>query len=592
MNELTAMSALPSSEPATHARLRRWVYFACGAWMLLAVLPYLPPLSPHRWPPMPRLIVISLVALGQAAILFTAARRRVLGRRLRQAIALLAVAMFLVAVSDTLVVLLHLNTRGPAFQGINDVLELVYNLLGLAALLWMPLAPLRRNGHWLVTLDIAIAVGGMAIVLFVTTTLPGVSVADPESRARIIQYAVITAGNLVALNLILVRGLARPVSLAVSFLAATVVIEIAYWVIVQLSLAKLITDSRPLDVIFAVDQVCYALAGLSFLTARVEPGRHPLTPAWMRELNPLPAVAIVAVGVMLTGRVLSGVSTGLGPGVIGLVLLSLLMVARVMLAARDRSHLVRLELETEQRLHADRVLAIRRLAGGIAHEFNNLMAVVIGNVELELSQVPPTHPSRPGLEDIRDAGQHAADLTVRLLAYAGASQSAREAVSMPELLTAMTARIRAAAGDRALVQFDLAPDVGQVSVERQLIEECVLHLVRNAGAAMPDGGGVLVRLRQKQVARNGLANAILPAPAGAYALLEVRDSGSGIEPADLQRIFDPFYTSDSPAVATGLGLAVVHGAIAAHGGGIAIESAPGAGTSIRLYIPVEPPRQQ
>ncbi|MFI5243864.1 MAG: nitrogen regulation protein NR(II) [Gemmatimonadales bacterium] len=576
------------SDPVAHAGLRRWVYSACGIWMLLAVLPYLPPLAPHRWPFAPRMIVISLVALGQTALLFAASRRRELGHRLRQAITLLAVAMFLVAVSDTLVVLLHLGTRGPAFQGVNDFLELVYNLLGLAALFWMPLAPLRRHGRWLVALDIAIAVGGMGIVLFVTTTLTGFSAADPGTRSRIIQYALITAGSLVALNLILVRGLARPVSLAVSFIAATVVIEIAYWVIVQLSLAKLVTDMRPLDVLFAVDQVCYAMAGLSFLTARVEPGRHALTPWWMRELNPLPVIAIVAVGVMLTVRTLGGTMSGLEPGVVGLVALSLLMEVRVLLGARDRWQLVRVELETEQRLHGDRVLAIRRLAGGIAHEFNNLMAVVIGNVDMEMRELPPTHASRRGLQDVRDAGQQAADLTARLLTYAGESQATRERVSMLELLNAMTARVQAAAGSHVTVRFDLASGVRDVRVERKLVEECVLHLVRNASAAMPDGGEVFIRLRQMKVARADLADAILPAPAGTYAVIEVRDRGTGVRPADLQRIFDPFYTSQSPAVATGLGLAVVHGAIASHAGGIAVESAPGAGTSVQLYIPVEP----
>ena len=110
----------------------------------------------------------------------------------------------------------------------------------------------------------------------------------------------------------------------------------------------------------------------------------------MRELNPLPALAIVAVGVMLTQRMLQGVVAGVAPGVIGLVALSLLMVVRVMLAARDRANLVRLELATERRLQADRVMAIRRLAGGIAHEFNNLMTVVVFNADDELHETTLT----------------------------------------------------------------------------------------------------------------------------------------------------------------------------------------------------------
>ena len=558
--------------------------------MVLAIMPYLPPLAPHRWSRSPRLVVISLVALAQAFLLLTAARRRELGRRLQQAIALLSVAMLLVAVSDMLVVLFNLGVTGPALQGINDILELVYSVLGIVALLWMPLAPLRRDGRWLVALDIAIAVGGMAIVLFVTTTMTGVAAAEPGAQSRIIQYTLVTTGTLVALNIILVRGLARPVSLAVLFLAATAVLEVAYWVIVQLSLAHVVTDMRALDVVFAVDQVCYALAGLSFLTAPVEPGRHPLLPAWMREVNPLPALAIVAVGVMLTQRILHGVAAGVAPGVVGLVALSLLMVVRVMLAARDRSLLVRLELETERRLQADRVMAIRRLAGGIAHEFNNLMTVVVFNADDELHGAALTEDSRQSLEEILDSGRRAADLTARLLTYSGESRGPRETVRLQDLLEAFAAQVRSAAGDRVKVHFDLVPSPHRVSVERPLIEQCVLNLVRNAAGAMPDGGDLRIRLSQREVGRNEMADAILPAATGTYAVIEVRDSGTGIEADRLQRIFDPFYTSQSMATASGLGLAMVHGAMASHGGGITISSALGDGTSIRLFFPLNDDR--
>lgn len=590
---MTALPAPPdalASERSPHLGVRRLVVGACAVWMVLAIMPYLPPIAPQRWPRSPRLVVISFVALAQAILLLAAARRLELGRRLRQAIALLAAAMFLVAVSDTLVVLFHLGVTGRALQGANDILELAYSVMGIVALLWMPLAPLRRDGRWLVTLDIAIAVGGMAIVLFVTTTMTGVAAAEPGAQSRIIQYGLITTGNLVALNIILVRGLARPVPLAVLFLAATAVIEIAYWVIVQMSLAKLITDGRSLDVVFALDQVCYALAGLSFLTAPVESGRRALLPDWMREVNPLPALAIVAVGVMLTHRMLQGVVAGVAPGVIGLVALSLLMVVRVMLAARDRAHLVRLELATVRRLQAERVLAIRRLAGGIAHEFNNLMTVVVFNADDELHQAALTAESRSKLEDIRDSGRRAADLTARLRTYAGESRGPRETLRLQDLLNAMDAQVRSVAGAKVHVNFDIATAVQRVSVERRLIEECVLNLVRNASAAMPDGGPLVIRLSEQDVGRRQMANAILPAAAGSYAVLEVRDSGTGIEPEKLQRIFDPFYTSQSMAVATGLGLAIVHGAMASLGGGITVTSTPGEGTAIHLFIPVHEER--
>jgi signal transduction histidine kinase len=480
-----------------------------------------------------------------------------------------------------------LQTSGRALQGINDFLELAYTLLGLAGLYWMPMAPLRGNGKWLVTLDVAVAVGGMAIVLFVTTTLVGVSAADAETRSRIVQYGIMTAGTLVALNLILVRGLARPVPAAVSFLAATAVIEVAYWVLVQLALGGIVTDKRYVDVLFGVDEVCYAMAGLSFLIAPVAEGRPALAPGWLRHFNPLPAIAVVAVGAMLTETVLTGSTTGLRTGVIGLVVLSLMLVLRAMLAARDRAHLVQLELETEQRLHAERVVAIRRFAGAIAHQYNNMMAVVLGNAEISLRQLPADHQLRESLEDIRATAHDAAEVTARLLAYAGESRASRQAMPVIDLLMALRPRVLVA-GSAVTVQFDFSRGTGSVSVERELIAECLSQLVHNCRDAMTDGGRILVRLDHERIGRMGLEDAILPAPAGDYAVVEVRETGTGRSVATLQRAFDPFSSIQVEDHTHGPGLAVVHGAIASHGGGIAVRRTDG-GVAIRLYLPSERP---
>ncbi len=557
--------------------------------MLLALVRFLPPFAPQRWPLVPRLLAISLVALGQCALLFTASRRRELAPRLRQSLLLLAAAMFLVAVSDVLVVLMQLPTNGPALSRVNDVLELVYNLMGLGALCWMPLSPLRRSSFWLVAIDLAVAVGGMGLVLFVTTTLTGLKVATPDERSRILQYGLITAGNLVALTLILVRGLAQPVPRAIWCLAGTVVLEIGYWVFVQFRLAGLVSDGRPLDVIFAVDQACYALAGLAFLTAPIKPGVPALTPDWMRDLNPLPPVAVVAVGAMVVARVQTGASSGLGISVIGLVVLSLLLTARMMVAAQDRWRLVKAEFETEKRMHIDRILAIRRLSGGVAHVFNNLMTIVIAGAEDGLDALPPGSPARESLASVRDAGRRAAELTVRLRTYSGEMQTeaGRESVCLKGLLNELSEDILATVGARVAVKYELEPEIGQVRGQAQLIQECVMHLVRNARAAMPDGGSLRIRLQQKEVARDELTSAILPAPPGAYAVLEVHDSGCGMKQEEAVHIFDPFFTSRSLAVSSGLGLAVVHGAIASLHGAVEVDTAPGEGMSVRLFFPID-----
>ena len=588
MAEPPISQAAPAG-PSFPRGLRKLVLACCAAWVLLALVRYLPPLAPQRWPLVPRLLAISLVALGQCALLLAASRRRELAPRLRQSILLLAAAMFLVAISDVLVVLMQLPTNGPALSRVNDVLELVYNLMGLGALCWMPLSPLRRSSFWLVAIDLAIAVGGMGLVLFVTTTLTGLTAATPEEHSRILQYGLITTGNLVALTLILVRGLAQPVPRAVWYLAGTVVLEIGYWVFVQFRLAGLVSDGRPLDVIFAVDQVCYALAGLAFLTAPITPGVPALTPDWMRDLNPLPPLAVVAVGAMVVARVQTGASSGLGISAIGLVVLSLLLTARMMVAARDRWRLVKAEFETEKRMHLDRILAIRRLSGGVAHVFNNLMTIVIGGAEEGLEALPSGSPARESLASVRDAGRRAAELTARLRTYSGEMQAEarQESVCVKELLNTLREDILTTVGARISVKYELEPRICQVRGQAHLIEECVMHLVRNSRAAMPDGGALSIRLQQKEVARDELTSAILPAPPGAYAVLDVQDSGCGMKQEEAVHIFDPFFSSRSLAVSSGLGLAVVHGAIASLRGGVSVDTAPGKGMSIRLFFPID-----
>ena len=561
---------------------------ACAVWLALALAPYCPPLAPHRWPNPYRLWCITLAAAAEATLFLIAARRTMLGRRLQQANAMFGVALLLVAVSDTLVILMRLPTTGRALSHVNDVLEFTYTLAGLAGLLWMPLAPLSRSGRRLVVLDIVIAVSGMVLVYFATTTMVGLSSAHPAERSRIVQYGLAGAGNLVALNLILVRGLARPVRGAIVFLAATTVLEIAYWVLVQFHLAGLRIDLRLVDVVFAADQVCYAGAALAFLTEPLETTstRRARLPDWLRAINPLPAAAVIAVGGLLVYHVVTGRSQNVAVLTIGMVVLSLLLVARLMIAARDRADLVRLESERTQRLLADRVTALRQLAGGIAHEFNNLMAVIVGNTDLALELVPGGSPLSARLGVILQSADRAVLLTSRLLTYAGGGTAAvRAPVSVDDCLVDLQPHIREIVGDMMDVRYDLQSGGRRVMVDRGLFDRAVLNVVSNAAAAMTAHGRLHIATRETSLA-GGLTDAVLPAPPGAYAVIEISDNGVGMDARTIARAFDPFYTSQSRARASGLGLSVVHGTMVAHDGGIAVQSAPNCGTVFRLFFPL------
>jgi signal transduction histidine kinase len=583
---LTAVAPDPRL-PDRCLRLRPWIFGACAVWLVLAIAPYCPPLAPHRWPNPWRLIVIAFGALGESALFLMASRRAALGLRFQQALRFFGAALILVAVSDALVVLMRLPTSGPALSRINDLLELAYTGVGLLALFWLPLAPLRRNGRWLVAIDVATAVGGTALVMWVTTTLVNLSAAGAGEHARIIQYGLTTACNLVALNLILVRGLARPVPGAIPLLAATVVLEIGYWVIAQLGLAGLRTDMRPLDLLFGIDQVCYVLAALAFLTAPMSGDRARR--ARVMPMNPLPANAVAAVGGLLIDRVLTGAKTDLVPIAVGMVGLSLLLILRVMLASHDRGQLIRAEATTAQRLQADRVSAIRGLAGGIAHEFNNLMTVVIGTAEMAKLDAPANAGElHARLDAISAAGTRAARLTALLQTYSGDTLAKRDPVALADTLAALKSRLAELAGGAIQLEYDVDPGSETIIGDRNLIEQTVRHLVANACAAMPGGGVVRVTLRSETIDANQLPGAVLPVAPGRHEVLDITDTGVGIEPENVVRIFDPFYSSQSPATAQGLGLAVVHGVMSAHGGGIDVVSVPGRGTAIRLYFPLAP----
>lgn len=588
-----AAAGLPEGrlEAVSRARLRLAVRSACAVVIVVAVLPYLPPLAPHRWPNPWRLGAIALLALGEAGLFALAARRRALGNRLRQSMAMLAVALVLVAISDSLVIAMRLPTTGPALSRVNDFLELLYTGLGIVALFWMPLAPVRGLGRWLVLTDITIAVTGMALVVGATTTLVALATAGATEYSRILQYGVMTALTLAALNTILVRGLVRRVGYGIWFLAGTTVLEILYWVIVQLRLAHPEMDARAIDIVFACDQVCYMLAALSFVTAAVEDdadrpdAREPLR--WTSTFNPLPVVSAGAVGALLLALAFNP-SPAIDVRVVsvGMVLVTGLLLVRVILGAQDRVALIRDEAATVARLQQERVTALRRIAGGVAHEFNNLMTIVMGNAELGEADAADLPPVAAYFRTIHGAGAQAASLTARLRAYASGEPVDRTPTQLDEVVNGIRPGVRERAGDRIAVEFKVDPAIPPVLANRALIEAAILHLVANSVAAMPGGGRLTIAVSRRQVKAEEFVDAILAGVPGDYVDLAVADTGGGIAPEHVRRVFDPFFSTHSLAVSSGLGLAVVHGTMAAHGGAITIRSSADHGTVVRLYLPV------
>jgi PAS domain S-box-containing protein len=236
---------------------------------------------------------------------------------------------------------------------------------------------------------------------------------------------------------------------------------------------------------------------------------------------------------------------------------------------------------------AHKMEAVGRLAGGIAHDFNNLLTAILGNAQLLLADVDSGARIRADLEEITAAGQRAAALTRQLLAFS------RQQVLHPRVLDAnsvfaeMERMLRRVIGEHIEFAVDLAPDLGLVRADPGQLEQVLLNLVVNARDAMPDGGTLRVTSRNAEV---DLHSSTHPLPAdivpGRYAVFSVADTGSGMDDETQQRIFEPFFTTKEQGKGTGLGLATVYGIVNQSGGYIGVRSAPGAGTTFEVYLPI------
>jgi signal transduction histidine kinase len=234
----------------------------------------------------------------------------------------------------------------------------------------------------------------------------------------------------------------------------------------------------------------------------------------------------------------------------------------------------RLELEAAVR-HAEKLKSLGLLAGGVAHGFNNLLTTILGNTALGLRALRPGMGPRHHFEEIQLAARQAADLSHQLLSYAGRAPRRDERVSLSRLIQDMARLLELSAGREARVGLDLDPALPPVEGDPGQLGQVVMNLVANAAEA----GAGLVSVSTRPVPwsrvpgdseRDGL-------------LLEVADDGSGMDAATRSRIFDPFFTTRADG--RGLGLAVVHGIVASHGGAIDVESEPGSGTRVRVWLP-------
>ncbi|HEY3443933.1 MAG TPA: histidine kinase N-terminal 7TM domain-containing protein [Paludibaculum sp.] len=227
--------------------------------------------------------------------------------------------------------------------------------------------------------------------------------------------------------------------------------------------------------------------------------------------------------------------------------------------------------QARERLQAaHRLEMVGRLAGGMAHEYNNLLTVILGYTALIRESEPPGSAVRPLVAHIDEAGQKAARLTAQMLAFSRRQMLRPVLLHLDEVVVEMGNLLRQVLGNRIILTLSLAPDIGQVKVDRHQLELLLGELAINARDAMPDGGVLEIV--------SGLLD-------GA-ARLTVRDNGKGMDKVTRDRAFEPFFTTHLGATHTGLGLSMVHGFVLQSGGRIEIKSEEGQGTEIQIDLPV------
>ena len=257
-----------------------------------------------------------------------------------------------------------------------------------------------------------------------------------------------------------------------------------------------------------------------------------------------------------------------------------------------RDNTANLEAEKERRrlevkmLEAQRLESLGVLAGGIAHDFNNLLVAVTCNASLGRTMVPEDSPLMPCLRDIELAADRAAQLCSQMLAYAGKGPAALQELELSAFTRDSARLLQVAIPKNATLTLDLAAGLPPLRADRSQLQQVIMNLVINAAEAHGERGGQLtVRTALFPATRTFLSGCRTGADlsAGDYLLLEVRDTGHGMTPEVLARIFDPFFTTKFTG--RGLGLAALSGIVRSHGGALAVESTPGAGTVFRVLFP-------
>ncbi len=254
-------------------------------------------------------------------------------------------------------------------------------------------------------------------------------------------------------------------------------------------------------------------------------------------------------------------------------------------AALRESERHRLEQE-EQLQQTRRLEAIGRLAGGVAHDLNNLLTPILGYGEMLLGDLPETDPRRSMVSEMFTAASRAAELVAQLLAFGRQQPLEIKPVDLNEAIQELVRLLRRTIRENVDIDLRLSPETPAIGADAVQVGQVILNLAVNAEDAMPNGGTLTIS-SERVLVRADDDEASPSLEPGMYALLTVSDTGRGMDPETKARVFEPFFTTKEPGEGTGLGLATVHGIVRQHHGDIVVDTKRGSGTTFRVYLPSE-----
>lgn len=261
----------------------------------------------------------------------------------------------------------------------------------------------------------------------------------------------------------------------------------------------------------------------------------------------------------------------------------------VVLVFHDVSERKKAELEREslqKQLHqSQKMEALGTLSGGIAHEFNNILAVITGYAELALDEAKTGRPAPVELKHILDSAGRAAGLITQILAFSHTDEASLDVLDLNQVVLTTASLLRNTLPRMVEVQLELSEQKPTIRGDEMSLRQVLINLASNAKDAMPEGGTLRISTELADVS-DRLCQACKERFAGRYAVINVKDNGQGMDAPTMERIFDPFFTTKDVGSGTGLGLSAVYGIMSRHSGHITCRSAVGEGTDFQIYLPL------